>query len=180
MLDSLMQGLGTSTPTEAKEYFADIERHQLNFSRASDEDGKLLEMAFSKSQADNRKEWMAQYKPGTFLDQSQKEISYSDFINKELILYSIDDCARSIPSLVDGLKPGQRKILYCCFLKKLKTELKVAQLSGYVSEKSAYHHGEQSLQQTIVGMAQNFVGNNNINLLEPIGQFGTRLQVRKR
>lgn len=29
---------------------------------------------------------------------------------------------------------------------------------------------------TIVGLAQNFVGSNNINLLMPIGQFGTRLQ----
>ena len=53
----------------------------------------------------------------------------------------------------------------------------VAQLSGYVSEHAAYHHGEASLQSTIVGMAQSFVGSNNINLLAPKGQFGTRLQV---
>ena len=53
----------------------------------------------------------------------------------------------------------------------------MAQLSGYVSEHAAYHHGEASLQSTIVGMAQSFVGSNNINLLAPKGQFGTRLQV---
>lgn len=52
----------------------------------------------------------------------------------------------------------------------------MVQLAGYVSEHSAYHHGEVSLQQAIVGMAQNFVGSNNINLLRPNGQFGTRLQ----
>jgi len=52
----------------------------------------------------------------------------------------------------------------------------VAQLAGYVSEHSAYHHGEASLQQTIVGLAQDFVGSNNVNLLVPSGQFGTRLQ----
>jgi len=51
----------------------------------------------------------------------------------------------------------------------------VAQLSGYVAEHSAYHHGEVSLSQTIVGMAQDFVGSNNINLLKPIGQFGNRM-----
>jgi len=51
----------------------------------------------------------------------------------------------------------------------------VAQLAGYVSEHSAYHHGEMSLTSSIVGMAQNFVGSNNINLLSPCGQFGTRL-----
>ena len=59
--------------------------------------------------------------------------------------------------------------------KKLKNEIKVAQLAGYVSEHTAYHHGEHSLQETIIKMAQNFVGSNNMNLLEPVGQFGTKL-----
>ena len=67
-------------------------------------------------------------------------------------------------------------MLFSCFKRKLKNEIKVAQLSGYVAEHSAYHHGEVSLQQTIVSMAQNFVGSNNINYLLPIGQFGTRIQ----
>lgn len=49
-------------------------------------------------------------------------------------------------------------------------------MCGYVAEHSAYHHGEQSLATTIVNLAQNFVGSNNINLLLPNGQFGTRLQ----
>ena len=51
----------------------------------------------------------------------------------------------------------------------------MAQLAGYVAEHSAYHHGETSLAGTIVGMAQTFVGSNNIALLHPAGQFGTRL-----
>lgn len=81
--------------------------------------------------------------------------------------------------MVDGLKPGQRKILFCCFKRNLafnKQEIKVGQFSGYVSEHSAYHHGDASLQSTIVGLAQDFVGSNNINLLYPAGQFGSRLQ----
>ena len=77
--------------------------------------------------------------------------------------------------MVDGLKTSLRKILYCAFKRKLTAEVKVAQFSGYVSEHSAYHHGEQSLNGAIVNMAQNYVGSNNINLLEPCGQFGTRL-----
>ena len=75
----------------------------------------------------------------------------------------------------DGLKPSQRKVLFSCFKRKLTKVIKVAQLAGYVSEHSAYHHGEVSLCQTIVGMAQNYVGSNNINYLEPSGMFGTRL-----
>lgn len=104
------------------------------------------------------------------------EIEIPTFINKELILFSMADNVRSIPSVVDGLKPGHRKILFSCFKRNLKTEIKVAQLSGYIAEHSAYHHGEQSLNSTIIGMAQNYVGSNNINYLEPRGQFGTRLQ----
>ena len=78
--------------------------------------------------------------------------------------------------MIDGLKPSQRQVLYCCFKRNLRQEIRVAQLAGYVSENGAYHHGEASLQGTIVNLAQTFVGTNNINLLEPIGQFGTRIQ----
>lgn len=116
--------------------------------------------------------------PGTFRDHDAKLINYKDFVNKELILFSRADLQRSIPSMVDGLKPGQRKILFCSFKKKLFKEIKVGQFIGYVSEHSCYHHGEQSLASTIIGMAQDFVGSNNINLLKPNGQFGTRNLVR--
>lgn len=117
------------------------------------------------------------FQPGTHLDQKQQKISFSDFVNKELILFSMADLQRSIPSMVDGLKPGQRKILFCSFKRNFTKEAKVAQFSGYVSEHSAYHHGEQSLASTIIGMAQDYVGSNNINLLQPNGQFGTRNMV---
>ena len=81
---------------------------------------------------------------------------------------------RSIPSMVDGIKPGQRKILYGCFKRNLKSEIKVVQLAGYVSENTGYHHGEQSLVQTIINLAQDFVGSNNLYILMPNGSFGSR------
>lgn len=102
-------------------------------------------------------------------------INFSQFVNKELVLFSNLDNERSIPSLVDGFKPGQRKVLFACFKRNLVKEIKVAQLAGSVAELSAYHHGEASLMSTIINLAQNFVGSNNLNLLQPIGQFGTRL-----
>lgn len=170
------KGLGTSTSEDAKKYFSAMNRHLKPFAEAHDEDRLLVDMAFNKKKADDRKEWLRQFRPGTYMDHDVQEIPISDFINKELILFSIADNARSIPSVVDGFKPGHRKIVYCAFKRNLKNEIKVAQLAGYVSEHSAYHHGEQSLCSTIVGLAQNFVGSNNIHLLEPIGQFGTRLQ----
>ena len=81
---------------------------------------------------------------------------------------------------MDGLKESTRKILYACFKRNLKDEIRVAQLAGYVSEHAAYHHGEASLQGAIINMAQDFVGANNINLLFPSGQFRTRLRRSRR
>eukprot|EP00043_Microstomoeca_roanoka_P011493 m.108253 g.108253 ORF g.108253 m.108253 type:complete len:1678 (-) comp15211_c0_seq2:413-5446(-) len=170
------KGLGTSTPQEAKQYFSHMDDHQIPFTFNDDKDFEDIVMAFSKKHVEARKAWLANFVPGTYLDHDTDAISYSEFINKELILFSMADNVRSIPSIMDGLKPGQRKVLFACFKRKLKDEIKVAQLAGYVSEHSAYHHGEQSLAGTIVNMAQRFVGSNNINLLLPIGQFGTRLQ----
>ncbi|XP_038982287.1 DNA topoisomerase 2 [Phoenix dactylifera] len=170
------KGLGTSTSKEGKEYFHDIDKHKKDFIWVDDQDGDAIELAFSKKKIEARKNWLRHFETGTYLDQRQKHIKYSDFVNKELILFSMADLQRSIPSTVDGLKPGQRKILFCSFKRNFVKEAKVAQFSGYVSEHSAYHHGEQSLASTIIGMAQDFVGSNNINLLQPNGQFGTRHQ----
>lgn len=136
-----------------------------------------ITLAFEKKRANDRKEWVSNYDKDIVLD-GIREVTISDMINKELIHFSNYDNIRSIPSVIDGLKPSQRKVLFSCFKKKIfkpTDEIKVSQLSGYVAEHSCYHHGDQSLQETIVGMAQDFVGSNNINLLFPSGQFGCRL-----
>ncbi|CAK9439862.1 uncharacterized protein LODBEIA_P39620 [Lodderomyces beijingensis] len=168
------KGLGTSTPIEAREYFTALDKHLKRFHALQGEDSSCIDLAFSKKKADDRKDWLQNYIPGETLDPEIAEIPISDFINKELILFSMSDNVRSIPSVLDGLKPGQRKILYGCFKRNLKSEIKVAQLAAYVSENTGYHHGEASLIQTIIGMAQNFVGSNNIHVLKPNGAFGSR------
>lgn len=151
------KGLGTFDRNEAKGYFKEIEEHVKIFLWVDDEDGEAIKLAFSKTKIEERKNWIRQFEPGTFLDQKQCLIKYKDFINKELILFSIADLQRSIPSMVDGLKLGQRKILFCSFEKNLTTKMKVSRFIGYVSEHSAYHHGEQCLEDTIVGMAQDLL-----------------------
>ncbi|KAF7683272.1 DNA topoisomerase 2 [Astathelohania contejeani] len=170
------KGLGTSTPADAKQYFTNLDKHVKVFTPMTDEDKSMIDLAFNKKKADERKTWLSGYVPGTYLDNTGPQISIRDFVNKELILFSMADNIRSIPSVVDGLKPGQRKVIFSCFKKNLKEEIKVAQLAGYVAGVSVYHHGEQSLASTIVNLAQDYVGSNNINLLLPLGQFGTRLQ----
>jgi DNA topoisomerase-2 len=168
------KGLGTSTGKEFKEYFE--HKKIVNFTYAGEGSDDAIDMVFNKGRADDRKEWLKGYDRESYVDTSSDAITYEEFIHKELIHFSKYDCDRSIPNLMDGLKISLRKILYAAFKKNLTTEIKVAQFSGYVSEHSCYHHGEASLNQAIVGMAQNFVGSNNINLLVPSGQFGTRMQ----
>lgn len=170
------KGLGTSTTEDAQIYFRDLDKHLKEFHTMQEHEAQLIDLAFSKKKADERKEWLRQFKPGTYLDHSTKQITYTDFVNKELILFSMADNMRSIPSVVDGLKPGQRKVLFACFKRNLKKDVKVVELAGLVSGLTAYQHGETSLQQTIVGLAQTFVGSNNLNCLEPSGNFGSRLQ----
>ena len=168
------KGLGTSTASEFKEYFKN--KKIVMFRHEGDESKDAIDMVFNKKRADDRKKWLENYDRELYVDTNQTQVSYNDFINKEMIHFSKYDCDRSIPNMMDGLKISLRKILYAAFKKHLNNEIKVAQFSGYVSEHAAYHHGEQSLNNAIVGLAQNFVGSNNINLFEPCGQFGTRLQ----
>ena len=120
------KGLGTSTSKEAKEYFSHIEDHMIEFDYKNEEDDKAIDLAFSKKLADQRKDWLKTFSAQTYVDHSQKTLRYKDFVNKELILYSIANCARAIPCICDGLKAGQRKILFSCFKRKLKGEIKVA------------------------------------------------------
>ena len=168
------KGLGTSTAKEFQEYFANQKVVMFKCSGLDCRDA--IDMVFNKKRAHDRKTWLEEYNRDDFMDTSLEEVPYKDFISKEMIHFSKYDCDRSIPNLMDGQKTSLRKILFSCFKRNLTSEIKVAQLAGYVSEHSSYHHGEQSLNGAIVGMAQTYVGSNNINILQPNGQFGTRLQ----
>ena len=167
------KGLGTSSSKEFKEYFA--KKKIVNF-KSSENCRESIDMVFNKKRANDRKDWLSNYDRNAYLNTSKNDVTYEEFIYNDMIHFSKYDNDRSIPNLCDGLKISLRKILYSGFKKNLKTEIKVAQFSGYVSEHSGYHHGEASLNGAIVGLAQNYVGSNNINLLHPSGQFGTRLQ----
>lgn len=168
------KGLGTSTGKEFREYFQN--KKIVDFEYTGKSCDEAIDILFRKTRASDRKELLANYDKDNSVDTTLPRITYNDFIKKELIHFSKYDCERSIPNLIDGLKTSLRKILYSAFKRRLYSEIKVAQFGGYVSEHSGYHHGEASLMKAIVGMAQEFVGSNNINLLMPNGQFGTRLQ----
>jgi len=166
------KGLGTSTSKEFKEYF--LKKKIVNF-KSTETSRQTIDMVFNKKRSDDRKNWLSHYDRHVYLNTSNPEVTYEEFINNDMIHFSKYDNDRSIPNICDGLKISLRKILYAGFKKNLTSEMKVAQFSGYVSEHSCYHHGEASLNGAIIGLAQNYVGSNNINLFMPCGQFGTRL-----
>ena len=171
------KGLGTSTSKEAGEYFQHIKANTIDIldTQTQTSNPDIL-LAFTKDKVKERKIWLQNYNPENILQlEPPSTITIKQFIHQELIHFSNYDNIRSIPSITDGFKPSQRKVLYACLKRNLFNELKVAQLAAAVAEISAYHHGEQSLIATIINMAQNFVGSNNLNLLVPQGQFGTRL-----
>ncbi|MAG10222.1 MAG: hypothetical protein CL494_07430, partial [Actinobacteria bacterium] len=171
------KGLGTSTSAEAREYFKAIDTLTVRFVVDERADEAIV-LAFDKNKTDDRKRWLLESTGAQGLEVPYGEIqslSVSDFVHKDLVNFSLADIRRSIASVVDGFKPSQRKVMHACFQRNLTGEMKVAQLAAYVSEKTCYHHGEVSLADTIVRLANNFVGSNNVALLVACGQFGTRL-----
>lgn len=170
------KGLGTSTSSEAKESFRDLNEKESLFVAEVEDDIEAIKLAFEKELTDNRKEWIQQATgKEMYLDRKQQHVPIKEFIHRELVNFSIYDCERSIPNLMDGFKPSQRKVLYSCIKHNIVKEQKVVELCGQVMKTSNYHHGDKSLNDTIIGMAQDFVGSNNLNFLVPQGGFGSRL-----
>ncbi|ETN78395.1 DNA gyrase/topoisomerase IV, A subunit, partial [Necator americanus] len=174
------KGLGTSTSKEAREYFSNFEKHLVSFRYDGEKDDEKIRMAFEKRRSDDRKRWISERLQSVELPEATQngtyanEATFSEFVDHELFRYSLLDLKRSIPSVVDGLKPSQRKVMHTLLRRNSNKEIKVNQLAAAVALNEAYHHGEATLVTTIVRMAQDFVGMNNVCLLEPLGQFGTR------
>ena len=172
------KGLGTSSRTEVKQTFG---QKLIEFVPDEDMDMDMSKVFHNeKGLSDKRKRWLADYDPLGYkqFDNGKgiSQMAISDFLNHHMIQFSIADCERNIPGLMDGLKQTQRKVLYGCFKRKLKSDIKVASLAGYLTEHTKYHHGEVSLQDTIKGMASCYTGGNNLPLLVRSGEMGSRLQ----
>lgn len=172
-----IKGLGTLTKEMTKDIFSDIDKHLIPFHCENvDTTKNAIDLAFNKKRADDRKNWLSSYTPNIKFDKLSHKTSYESFFDNEFIEFSMADNVRNIPSIVDGLKPTQRKILHTLLNSNKSGEINVAEAFGMVKGYSEYHHGNMSLEEGIVTMAQDFVGSNNIPLLQAIGSFGTRLQ----
>lgn len=198
------KGLGTSKREEAEEWYKlgrlvkfsyDTENVRLpkitgTGTTTINYTDYMLQLAFrpsskpgwgGKKMSDLRKDLIREYSVSAIKDGedgfSGEDITIGTQVLTRLTPFSIESNHRAIPSIYDGLKPVQRKIM-CTLLdgpqSRDSQEIKVYQLASNVASHTAYHHGAKSISDAIVNMAQNFCGSNNLELLEPIGQFGTR------
>lgn len=103
---------------------------------------------------------------------SFKEISSQEFIDT-FRDYPAYDNIRKIASVVDGLKNSSRKVVYYCLKHNIPNPVKTSQIKSQIENETEYLHGD--ITGVVETLAKNYVGTNNINLLEPHGNFGTQL-----
>ncbi len=171
------KGLGSSTTVEARYYFSRIREHVVDITYTGSPTDEIVSLLFESKREDDRKCWLKKYyDPQSAVNYTVDSVSFDEFATKEYTHFCMEANNRAIPNVIDGLKPSQRKILHV-FLSKdaLSSDIKVSEAAGVISTEAAYHHGETSLQNAIIGMARNYVGSNNINFLVPQGQHGSRL-----
>ena len=81
-----------------------------------------LDLAFNSDRAADRKTWLGNYDKDLISDFSKDDLTFNDFVDQELIHFSNADNNRSLPNIMDGLKPSLRKVLFCAFKRKLHNE----------------------------------------------------------
>ena len=173
-----IKGLAGHSNMEIKYMFKEFNKNIYKF-KLDEKANDYFEIYFGND-ADKRKVILAgkdEYEEEEYKENyKNKIISCSYQLNTNTKEFQLDNIQRKMPHIIDGLNPARRKVL-AGSMKKFKQSnntLKVFQLGGFIAEHMMYHHGSDSLNKTIITMAQNFPGSRNIPLLLPIGQFGSR------
>lgn len=181
---NFFKGLASSTDDNVED---DLQDPKIIKFILDPESSSSLDLAFKRQLSNERKSWISNYNGSDTDFSTAKEQEITKFINQDFIQYSIITLSRAIPKLMDGLKEAQRKILQTAYKKwniscdkDSYNEFKVAQFQGSIADITKYEHGEQNLETTIINMIRNFPGTNNIPLLQPLGQFGSRMDAKKK
>ncbi len=174
------KGLGTSKRAEYVEYFENLVKHLVKIDYVGKEEKledvqRLFMTVFGKETGD-RKIWMDSRAGIENISYEKTSMTATSYLNDMVSLHSLYNRKRNIPSIIDGLKLGQRKIIATLLRGGINKDdgIKAGSLASRVIEKMDYHHGNVSLEDAIKLMAQNFIGTNMVNLLEPDGSYGDR------
>ena len=186
------KGLGSSESYDVKD---DLKHAPTVYCVYDSKSNEGFDLAFHKNNADKRKEWIAKWRDVTQVEdivsvdiksilrdknnlEGAQDISH--FLNRELISYSVASLFRAIPSQYDHLKVSQRKALYAALNyfnynpNDRPKRIKVGRLVYKAADMTQYHHGEKSLIDTFIKMAQDFTGSNNMGYFYKGGSFGTK------
>ncbi|KAG2334346.1 hypothetical protein Bca52824_005526 [Brassica carinata] len=166
LTENFWERLGTHTSEEGCEYFKHIDNHKRVFVCDDDKDhGEAIDGAFNAN-SKYRKEMLENFDPNSHHHETEaRQITFTDFIEKDLASFFMANMKRSVPSMLDGLKPDRERYFIAC-LRGVPTRTSR-------SPKSLLF--EKALNNTIIKMAQQHVGSNNLPLLQSLGQFGTRI-----
>ena len=172
---SYFKGLGTSSAALAKEYFGRLASHTIVVTHQGPESSEALDMAFNRKRAEDRKRFLIDCDRTAYVDYSLEEVTITEFVTRELLpQYAIASLTRAIPA-IDGLKEALRKVLFGARDLRLPPQgTSVANAAGKIASHTHYHHRGTAMEDAIVGMAADYAGCGNANLLLPLGQFGTR------
>lgn len=173
------KGLGTSTAAQGKQYFREYDDHMVNLRWTGEGSNEMMEKFFAQTDSGGDKASAARrdlidnfYNPEAYVDYSMDEVTYEQFLQDEVLDFGNYSNSRAIPSAIDGFKPSQRKAIWTLQSNKVNSDIKVSEATGMVSLKMGYGHGEVSMVEVIVKMAQEHA--NNVSYFVPSGMFGSR------
>ena len=165
-----LKGLGSNNDQDITHAFKVMKNKHYKYDEMAD---NFMALAFDAGHEDNRKTWISSYDKEKYASKIDAS-SISGFVNNTLMMYNLELVMRCIPSITDGLKPSQRKILYTAMsLPASTTYISSLSFIGNVMESTHYHHGDSSLYMAIAGMISSYNGYNNYALISGDGQFGT-------
>lgn len=171
------KGLGTSSAALAKEYFRELGKNHIIMRHTGEPSSEALDLAFNKRRADDRKAFLSnECVADAHVAYDREETTLETFVGDELLpQYALSTLRRAIPAL-DGFKEATRKVLFGARDLGLRGDegISVANAAGKIASHTNYHHRGTAMEDTIIGMAADFAGTGNVNLLRPLGQFGTR------
>lgn len=168
------KGLATSEKDNIVEDSKDLRVVNLVYDEKSDD---MMDLIFNKKKADSRKKFIAEFKGVEEVEFYQTQ-SISNYGSNELILFECENLRRNLP-WIDGLKIGQRKLIWYAWIhwkfeSDPKKKMNVAEFGNNTKSTTKYDYGDKAIADTIINMARQYVGSNNLSYFFPKGQFGNR------
>lgn len=172
------KGIGSHSKEEAVQMFKTFHQNLITYT-VDPRTNELCEIYFGLD-PDKRKVELS--RPSRILSTDEvlaqrqtRQISVSDHFEIEANAYQKDNLDRKLDHIADGYNQSGRKIRDG-LQKSMGSgkEMRVEQMSGYISEHEFYHHGGASLEASITGYGLITPGGKQLPIIIPLSNFGSR------